>query len=143
MKRLRRFLWLTLGALAMLLATLGVALPLVPTTPFILVAVYAFAQSSETYHDWLMRHRLFGKLIADWRAYGAISRRAKIASLVSMVAILALTVIADAPRTVLIFQAVVLTAAGGFVLSRPLPPPNHATAHRGETSTLREKHNAG
>jgi len=116
---LRRVLWLAVAALAMALAMLGVVLPLLPTTPFLLVAAYGFAQTSETCHDWLMHHRLFGQLIKDWRGYGAISRSAKIASVLSMLAILALSVFADVSLVVLLIQAVVLTAAGWFVVSRP------------------------
>ncbi|MEM1188394.1 MAG: YbaN family protein [Pseudomonadota bacterium] len=127
----RRVFWFTIGAAAMVLAVLGVALPLLPTTPFLLVAAYAFAQSSQRCHDWLMRHRLFGPMIADWRAHRAISRRVKVVSLLSMVAIFALSVVAGAPGMVLVIQALVLSTSATFVATRPLPPQDKR--HRQDT----------
>ena len=117
-----RALWFMLGLSALGLAILGVALPLLPTTPFVLVAAFAFARSSDRWHDWLRNHRVFGPIIEDWRQHRAIDRRAKIASAVGMAAVFALSWAMNASTTVLAVQAVVLTATGIFVLSRPSPP---------------------
>ncbi|MDG2479242.1 MAG: YbaN family protein, partial [Alphaproteobacteria bacterium] len=68
----------------MVLAILGVALPLLPTTPFLLVAAFAFARSSDRWHRWLREHRVFGPLIADWQEHGAIDRRTKLLSVLAM-----------------------------------------------------------
>jgi uncharacterized membrane protein YbaN (DUF454 family) len=72
-----RIVWLTLGLASLALGGLGVALPLLPTTPFVLLAAYCFARSSRKLHDWLLDNRTFGKAIRDWRAHRAISRRSK------------------------------------------------------------------
>ncbi len=117
-----RSLWLAAGLAALLLAALGVALPLLPTTPFVLLAAFAFARSSDRWHTWLLRHRIFGPIIANWRHHGAINRRAKIASIVSMVGIFVLSLLLSVSAPVLAVQAVALTGAGAFVLSRPSPP---------------------
>lgn len=117
-----RVLWLSAGLAALLLAALGVALPLLPTTPFVLVAAFAFARSSDRMHDWLLRHRIFGPIIVNWREHGAVDRRAKVASAVSMAAIFVLSVLLSVSAPVLTVQAVALTGAAAFVLSRPLPP---------------------
>ncbi len=105
-----------------LLAGLGVALPLLPTTPFILVAAFAFARSSRRWSAWLHTHPLFGPLIHHWQQYGAISRRAKILGVTSMVGVFALSLAFQAPLPVLGVQAMVLSASAVFLLSRPLPP---------------------
>jgi uncharacterized membrane protein YbaN (DUF454 family) len=97
-------------------------LPLLPTTPFILVAAFAFAQSSEKLHQWLLDHNVFGPLIDNWRRHGAISQRAKIASVLCMAAVLAISVAMALPLMVIVAQLVVLGAAALFILSRPLPP---------------------
>src|SRR5690606_2484444 len=76
--------WRGLGLVSTGLGLVGAILPLVPTTPFLLVAAYAFARSSPRLHDWLLHHPQLGPLIINWRQHRAISRRVKIASLVLM-----------------------------------------------------------
>ena len=117
-----RAMWLTVGFLALALAVLGVALPLLPTTPFLLVAAFAFARSSDRLHTWLLTHQTFGPIIDDWRKHGAISERVKIVSALLMVVVFALSVALEVGTTVLIVQAIALISAGTFVLSRPSPP---------------------
>ncbi len=117
-----RGLWNLLGFLALALAFAGAALPLLPTTPFVLLAAFAFARSSPSMHAWLMNHKIFGPLIKDWRDHGAISPRAKALSVLSIVAVFALSLALQASTTVLIVQAVVLSASATFILSRPSGP---------------------
>ena len=120
--RAARLTWLVIGLLSLALGALGIFLPLLPTTPLVLVAAFSFARSSNTLHDWLVNHDIFGSLIDNWRRYGAISRRAKILSVVSMAVILGISVAIAAPVGVIVVQAVVLGAAALFILTRPLPP---------------------
>jgi uncharacterized membrane protein YbaN (DUF454 family) len=120
--RAARVTWLIVGFLALALGAIGIALPLLPTTPFVLVAAFAFAQSSEKLHQWLLDHNVFGPLIDNWQRHGAISRRAKVASVVSMAAVLGISVAMAAPPVVIVVQLVVLGAVALFILSRPLPP---------------------
>ena len=117
-----RLVWFAVGLLMVFLAGLGVVLPLLPTTPFVLVAAFAFARSSRRWSSWLHTHPVFGPLIHDWRQHGAISRRAKILGVGSMVGVLALSLALQVRPLVLGVQAVVLSASAAFVLSRPLPP---------------------
>ena len=117
-----RLVWLTIGLGAIAVAGLGVVLPLLPTTPFVLLAAFAFARSSRRLHDWLVRHAVFGPLIDNWRRYGAISRRAKTAGILSMAGVLGLSLLLDAPPGVLTVQALVLIASASFIVSRPSPP---------------------
>ncbi len=117
-----RVTWLVVGVVALALGALGVALPLLPTTPFVLVAAFAFARSSERLHAWLVDHDLFGSLIANWRKHGAISRRAKIAGVLSMAAVLVISWLHSVPASVIVIQAVAMSASAVFILSRPLPP---------------------
>ena len=116
-----RFFWLSLGGLALALAVLGAVLPLLPTTPFLLVAALAFARSSERLHNWLVEHPRLGPAIAHWRREGAISRRTKVSAVIAMIAAFTLSVAVGVGATVLIVQAVVLVLAGVFVVSRPTP----------------------
>jgi len=74
---MKRLIYFAGGVLAMVLALLGVVLPLLPTTPFVLVAAWCFARSSRRFHQMLINHRLFGPLIQEWEAHGVIPLRIK------------------------------------------------------------------
>jgi uncharacterized membrane protein YbaN (DUF454 family) len=122
LSRAARIGWLLIGLVALGLGAIGIALPLLPTTPFVLLAAFAFAQSSAKLHQWLLDHNVFGPLIDNWHRYGAISRRAKVVSVVSMIAVLVISLAMAAPAVVIWLQVLVLGAAALFILTRPLPP---------------------
>ncbi len=72
-----RYLVIGLGFVFLMLACLGAALPLIPCTPFVLLAGYCFARSSPRLHQMLLRSRLFGQLIQDWQMRRAIHIKTK------------------------------------------------------------------
>jgi len=72
------------GATALLLGLIGIVLPLLPTTPFVLVAAWCFARSSPRFHRMLLEHRLFGPLIRDWEQHGIIPLKVKCLSTTMM-----------------------------------------------------------
>ena len=106
----------------MALGIIGIFLPLLPTTPFLILAAFAFERSSERLHNWLINHPRLGPPIETWRRYGAISWRAKMLAMTMIIAVFALSLILDVEGWVLAVQAVVLTAVSVFILSRPAPP---------------------
>lgn len=117
----RRAAWFAFGAAALGIGALGVVTPLLPTTPFVLLAAFAFARSSDNWHGWLVCHAIFGPMIRDWRTHGAISRRAKAAAVLAMAATLGISVALHAPLGLLVLQAIVLAGSALFILSRPHP----------------------
>lgn len=117
-----RPLWLILGILAVGLGIAGVFLPLLPTTPFLLVAAFAFARSSPRLHDWLINHRQFGPMIENWRRHGAISKRAKTLAVVAMVAAVLLSWGAGFSTTIILVQIAVMGCVSLFILTRPNAP---------------------
>ncbi|MDN3637767.1 YbaN family protein [Simiduia curdlanivorans] len=70
-------LYLVLGFSCVGLAALGAALPLLPTTPFVLLAAGCFARSSKRWHDWLAGTRLFGPLLKKWQRNRCIDKHVK------------------------------------------------------------------
>ena len=70
------------------LAALGVFLPLLPTTPFLLVAAACFARSSPRFYRVLLGNRVFGPLIGDWREHRSVPRRAKVMAITAIVLVL-------------------------------------------------------
>lgn len=118
----KRLAWLCLGLLCVGLGTIGIILPLMPTTVFLLIAAYAFARSSPKLYDWLLGHRFFGPIIKNWREYKAISLRAKRASIISMIVIILLSWLVKAPILVITAQTIILAIVASFILTRPNPP---------------------
>jgi uncharacterized membrane protein YbaN (DUF454 family) len=115
----RRLLWLISGGLAFGLGLLGAFLPLLPTTPFLLLAAFCFARSSPRLHGWLLQHQWFGPLIVNWQERGAISRRTKRAAYLAMAVILFASVAFSAPLMFITVQVLVLSASVAFVATRP------------------------
>lgn len=89
---LRWFLFLA-GWLFVGLAVAGVVLPVLPTTPFLLLAAACFSRSSERFHAWLMDNRLFGPLIRDWQEHRAIRTRARWSGIVAIVVVIGSSVV--------------------------------------------------
>ncbi|MGD2064395.1 MAG: YbaN family protein [Nitrospirota bacterium] len=82
-----RALLIVLGFLCVGLAAVGIALPGLPTTPFLLLAAACFARSSERFYQWLLGNRVFGPMIRDWRETRSMSRRSKAIALASIVVV--------------------------------------------------------
>lgn len=82
--RLVRMLLWTLGSLALLLGVVGVFLPGLPTTPFVLVAAACYARASEPFYRWLIANPTFGPLIIEWRRHHSIPFRIKVIAIVLM-----------------------------------------------------------
>lgn len=75
--RWQRVIWLSIGLLALATGIIGIVLPLLPTTPFVLLAAFCFARSSQRCEHWLLNHPRLGPMVHDWQAYRAVPLRAK------------------------------------------------------------------
>ncbi len=117
-----RLFWLIAGIASLGAGIIGIVLPLLPTTPFLLLAAYCFARGSQRLHDWLVNHPRLGPPIRDWQAHGAISSRAKKMAVGAIIAVFAASFLLGAPTRIIIIQLVVLSAVSLFILTRPLPP---------------------
>ena len=79
-----RAVWLTAGVFCMLIGTVGIVLPLVPTVDCYALAAYCFARGSRRWEAWLMAHPRIGPLVRDWRTSRAVPLRAKWLATLSM-----------------------------------------------------------
>jgi uncharacterized membrane protein YbaN (DUF454 family) len=82
--RALRYALLAFAVLCLALGVIGIFVPGLPTTVFILLAGWAAARSSPRFSAWLESHETFGPMLRDWRERGAVSRRAKISATVVM-----------------------------------------------------------
>lgn len=75
---LEKILFATCGWFFLVIGIIGIVVPLLPTTPFLILASLCFARSSEKFHIWLVTHKTFGPPIRDWNERKAIAVRYKI-----------------------------------------------------------------
>lgn len=88
--RKHKFVWVqvafvALGTLFLLVGIVGMFVPVLPTTPFLLLATACYARSSRRFYNWLMNHPAFGPLIVEWRTHRSIPRRVKMIAVATMV----------------------------------------------------------
>lgn len=81
---MRAMLWVC-GVIALIFGVVGVILPGLPTTPFVLIAGACFIRASPRAHAWLLRNRTFGPILAEWEQHRSIPRRVKRFALAAMV----------------------------------------------------------
>lgn len=113
----RWLLWLA-GTLSLVLGLIGVVLPGLPTTPFVLLAAACYAKASPRLHAWLLNHRLSGPLLRDWEAHRSLSRRTKTVAVVSMALMVSLSIWSLRGRLVLQLVLLVLGLIGAWVVLR-------------------------
>lgn len=109
-----------LGWVFFALGIIGAVLPVMPTTPFMLVALWCFARSSRRFHRWLLRHKLFGPPLQSWERHGIIPLGAKIIAIASMIASMAYVIgFTDTAWYLLATMAASCTVGAVFILTRP------------------------
>lgn len=79
-----RWAWLTLAYVSLGLGIIGIFVPVMPTSPFVIVAALAAARGSKRMHFRLLRDKRFGHMIRDWHRYGAVQRSAKWLATIAM-----------------------------------------------------------
>lgn len=130
----RRWIYFAIGWVFFVLGALGAFLPILPTTPFMIVALWAFSRSSERFQRWLYDHPVFGPPLQRWYEFGVIPVAAKMAAVGAMAASIAYLIIFTAvPVSVLLVTGGFMAAAGWFIVSRPSEVPATRIARAGRT----------
>jgi len=125
-----RHLFFVSGWIFFLLGFIGVFLPVMPTTPFMLLALWAFARSSERFHNWLYHHPVLGPPLQQWHQYRVIPPIAKILSVSFMsISVISITFFSplDSRLKWLIGISMLLVAI--YILTRRSRPPQTADNH--------------
>lgn len=102
------------------LGVLGAFLPVLPTTPLMIVALWAFTKSSERFQHWLYNHAIFGPPLQRWIEYQVIPNNAKMAAIGAMTVSLAyLFIFTTTPIPVLVGTTALMLGAAWYILSKP------------------------
>lgn len=119
-----RFAFMALGFVCVGLGMLGVFLPVLPTTPFLLVALWAFSRSSRRFHHWLYTHPRFGPRLQEWNEHGAVPVKVKVSAVSAMaISFGFLAFVARVKWPVLAAAGALILVGATYVLSRPSRPP--------------------
>ncbi len=122
-----RYALIGVGWFCVALGAFGIVVPGMPTTVFLLIALWAFSKSSERFRTWLYEHRRFGPPIRAWHEHGVIPARAKAAALVMMTLSLAIMAATSAWQLPVI-AGVIMVPVAVFIVSRPSRPIDRARA---------------
>jgi uncharacterized membrane protein YbaN (DUF454 family) len=117
--RLTILVYRGLGLVCVGLATAGLFLPVMPTTVFLLIALWAFAKGSPEWADRLRANPRFGPMVRDWEARRAIPRRAKALAVGMMASSVAILWFASRNLILTGAVAALLAAVSGYILTRP------------------------
>ena len=118
--RFRRMAFLVLGWLFFGIGLVGAFLPVLPTTPFMILALWAFARSSERFHTWLYTHPVFGPPLQRWNTHRVIPASSKLLSVGAMAVSLAYLVwLSEAPPVAVLSAAAIMGIGAAYILTRP------------------------
>lgn len=117
---MKKIIYLLLGHIFLMLGILGAFLPVLPTTPFLLLSAFLYSKSSPRLHNWLMSHKYLGPPLTDWHERGVIGIKAKIIATIMLVLVIVFR-IATLEISIWVkgFVTVVLIGVLVFIWSRP------------------------
>lgn len=112
--KVKRAIYLAIGTLALALGAIGLFLPVLPTTPFVILAAACYLRSSERMHEWLLQSELFGETIENYQAGRGLKRSTKTRALVLMWATISVSAFLFVDQ--FIFRGVMLLVASGVTI---------------------------
>ena len=116
---MKKILLLSLGWLCVGLAFLGIFLPGMPTTIFLIIALWTFAKSSKKFHAWLLNHKRFGPLLRNWETHKVVPKKAKITMVVLQILVVFMIHYTFNNIFITISLIIVLILVAWYVLSLP------------------------
>ena len=116
-----KILWISLGSFFVALAALGVALPGIPTTPFLILAAACYIRSSQKLYDWLISNKTFGPYLKDYREGKGIPKKAKLLAISMIILFVGSSVIFGIEDQILKIAVGVLGLTGLFYVIFKVP----------------------
>jgi hypothetical protein len=122
---MKRYFWMCLGFISLGMAYLGVILPGLPYSPFVVFAAYCFAKSSPRLHNWIMTHRIFGPFLNNWNTKRVYPLKLKFFMLASMSTSLVLMYTGGVPTRGIIYTAIFMACVAIWAWRYPSTPEEH------------------
>ncbi len=130
-KTVQRLTLLGIGWLSLIAGLIGILLPVLPTTPFLLLSAWCFSRSSGRLHQWLLNQRHFGQVIRRWEEDGSMERRIKFRAIAMIIVGFSLTLlIAPIGQYLQITLVLLATAISAYVYRLPEPLGQTASAQK-------------
>lgn len=114
-----RLIWNIIGAVSFLLGAIGLVLPVMPTVPFVIIAAYCFARGNPKVYEWMLDNKYCGPIIRDWQERGAISRKTKWITTISLGAAVVLAYALKINPVWIAVEAIIFIFVLAFVWTRP------------------------
>ena len=121
---MKKYFFLGTGWLCVGLAFIGVFVPGIPTTIFLIIALWAFARSSKKFHTWLLNHKRFGPMLHNWQTHKVIPYKAKILMVILQISAVVVIHYSFNNYFITIGLALTLTLVAWYVLLLPSKTPN-------------------
>ncbi|GAB4226575.1 MAG: YbaN family protein [Methyloligellaceae bacterium] len=126
-----RLAYLAIGWASFGTGVLGAFLPVLPTTPFMIIALWAFSKSSQRLRHWLYNHTLFGPPLRRWHEHRVIPPSAKLASLGAMTLSLGyLVIFTSTPLPYLLATALLMVVGALYIVTKPSHAPGRGPQER-------------
>jgi hypothetical protein len=123
---MKRIILISLGCLCVGLGFVGVFVPGIPTTIFLIIALWAFTKSSEKLRHWLLNHKRFGPILNNWQEHKVVPRRAKILMVVLMSLAVILFYYSLQSLILTIGLIIILVSVAIYVISLPSKIPENS-----------------
>lgn len=119
---IKKYFFIGLGFLFIGLGFIGIIIPGIPTTPFLLLSAWFFSKSSSFLENWLINHKLFGPLIRNWNKHKSISRKSKIIAVIIIIPTFAFSIYSSLNTIIDILLGITCISLCTYLISRPEPP---------------------
>lgn len=138
MREWKRILYLILGWMFVALGAVGFIVPVLPTTPFLLLASSCFLKSSPRFRDWLLRNRWFGPSIREWEERKAVRRSVKVVAFLAVALAIALVMVRPAHWGIRTAVIVLGLVGMGVIWKLPVVGKSEARNPKPETNSKPE-----
>ncbi len=118
-QKIKAMMYTVCGHVFVLIGGIGIFVPVLPTTPFIILAFACYMRGSKYFRKMLLKHKTFGPLIRNWVRYGAIPVRAKVIAVVMIVLSMSWSLYVVPLPAVRILLVVIGVCVSGYILTRP------------------------